>query len=190
MDRSEMIEVPYDYAVKVHSVAYFYGNWKTFYEKAHRGQEEQNTFELWKQGVWHLLLPKSIVEPRRPWGYYEVLYSSRHLTIKRITVFSHSRNSLQRHQLRKEHWYVEGQYGECASLLLSREVTADGDIETVRQEVGDAPFIILPKLLHRFENDTDYTVTLIEISEGTFKEDDIERVEDDYGRIGHESKVP
>lgn len=188
MDRSETREVTYAYAEKVYSVDYFYEQWKTLHREVVKAEGEEAPFETWKQGIHALVLPKAIVEPRRPWGYYAVIYSSRYLTIKRILVYPHSRNSLQRHQLRTEHWYLEGQPGKGVSLLLSRENTR-GEIEVVRQKVGDEPFITLPKLLHRFENDTDYPVSLIEISEGIFREDDIERVEDDYGRASNESKI-
>lgn len=82
------------------------------------------------------------------------------------------RLSLQRHQRRTEHWYIlEGQ----------AEVTL-GD-KTMRLGVGES-LDILKKTRHRVANPGTTELRFIELQRGDyFGEDDIERFDDDYGRV-------
>jgi mannose-6-phosphate isomerase-like protein (cupin superfamily) len=108
----------------------------------------------------------------RPWGFYEVLSDAEDHKVKRITVESGRRLSLQRHQQRKEHWFIVS--GESL-------VTVGEDKKKVlRGQAIDIP----QGSLHRIENTGRERLIYIEVQLGDyFGEDDIERVEDDYGRI-------
>lgn len=107
----------------------------------------------------------------RPWGNYQVLEDADSHKVKRITVDPGHRLSYQRHQQRAEHWYViEGE----------ATVTLDG----VDHVVTPGNAIDIPKqAAHRVTNKSDETLVFIEVQVGDyFGEDDIERLEDDYGR--------
>ena len=107
----------------------------------------------------------------RPWGRYEVLQEAANHKVKSIHVSPGKRLSYQRHQKRSEHWYVVDGSGE---------VTLDGKVQVV--SVGSV--IQVPQgALHRISNTGTNELIFIEVQTGTyFGEDDIERVEDDFGR--------
>lgn len=110
-------------------------------------------------------------EGQRPWGYYQVLSEAEDHKVKRIVVNPGKRLSLQRHKSRSEHWYVVKGEGI---------VTLDaGDIRVKEGESID----IQKNAIHRMFNDTKETLVFIEVQRGDyFGEDDIERLEDDFGR--------
>ena len=107
----------------------------------------------------------------RPWGRYEVLQEGATYKVKSIHVNPGKRLSYQRHQKRSEHWYVTDGSGE---------VTLDGKIQVVSR----GSIIEIPQgMLHRISNTGSSELILIEVQTGSyFGEDDIERVEDDFGR--------
>jgi mannose-6-phosphate isomerase len=108
----------------------------------------------------------------RPWGNYTVLDDDApDHKVKRLVVHPGKRLSYQRHAQRAEHWFfVAGQ----------AEVTLDGVVTELH--AGDAIDIPL-HAAHRIANAGDSDVVLIEVQHGTyFGEDDIERLEDDFGR--------
>ena len=107
----------------------------------------------------------------RPWGRYEVLQESSTHKVKCIWVNPGKRLSYQRHKFRAEHWFI---------VAGSAQVTVDGSVrkigpgESVQFGIG---------VLHRIENIGTDEVIFVEVQTGTyFGEDDIERVEDDFGR--------
>ena len=108
---------------------------------------------------------------RRPWGGYAVLADEPTHKVKRITVEAGHRLSYQRHAHRAEHWFVVGGQGE---------VTLDGTTHAVR--VGSA--IDVPVgAAHRIANTGQEPLVFVEVQHGeSFAEDDIERLDDDYGR--------
>lgn len=108
----------------------------------------------------------------RPWGYYEVLADDEDHKVKRITVEPGGRLSLQKHRHRKEHWFVVS--GDSV-------VTVDGiDKRLVNGQAVDIP----QGSFHRIANKGKDRLVYIEVQLGDyFGEDDIERVDDDYGRI-------
>jgi len=122
--------------------------------------------------VYQQILNQTQREERKPWGYYQVLADQAGYKAKEIVVMPNERLSLQRHQRRTEHWYIlEGQ----------AEVTL-GD-QTMRLKVGDS-LDILKKTLHRVANLGTTELRFIELQRGDyFGEDDIERFDDDYGRV-------
>lgn len=91
--------------------------------------------------------------------------------VKRITVRPGKRLSLQYHRKRAEHWIVVSGTGL---------VTVDG------RELGLGPgeSVDIPRQApHRIENIGDEPLVFIEIQQGEyFGEDDIVRIEDDFGR--------
>jgi mannose-6-phosphate isomerase len=109
----------------------------------------------------------------RPWGNYTVLDDDApDHKIKRLVVHPGKRLSYQRHAQRAEHWFIVS--GDAT-------VTLDGVVRVVH--AGESIDIPLDSA-HRIANDGDTDVVLIEVQRGTyFGEDDIVRLEDDYGRV-------
>lgn len=107
----------------------------------------------------------------RPWGSFTVLEDAEDCKVKRLVVRPGGVLSLQKHQYRSEHWtVVSGQ----AKVRVGDEERLVGPNETVEIPAGS---------LHRLENPGSEDVHIIEAQTGTyFGEDDIERLEDIYGR--------
>lgn len=110
-------------------------------------------------------------ESTRPWGRYEILQESPDHKVKCIWVSPGKRLSYQRHERRAEHWFI---------VAGTARITLNGVESTVT--AGDSININIADL-HRIENIGPDDVIFIEVQTGTyFGEDDIERIEDDYGR--------
>lgn len=107
----------------------------------------------------------------RPWGRWEEYIFEPTYRVKRIIVFPGKRLSLQRHKLRAETWVIV----EGSGLMTLGE-------ETFPIKKGDV--LNIPKYtIHRIENDTEETpLVFIETQMGICPEDDIERLQDDFGR--------
>lgn len=107
----------------------------------------------------------------RPWGHYLVLCEGAGYKVKRFVVQPGKRLSLQRHRKRSEHWQVVR--GEAM-------VTVAND----RVHLRPGGTIDIPLgALHRVESVGTEDLVVIEVQMGEYVgEDDIERVEDDYGR--------
>jgi mannose-6-phosphate isomerase-like protein (cupin superfamily) len=111
----------------------------------------------------------------RPWGSWHVLDEGPGFKVKRIEVRPHHRLSLQTHARRSEHWCVVRGTATC---LVDGETVVVGLGQTVDVPIGTQ---------HRISNEHDDDLTIIEIQRGVYLgEDDIVRLEDDYGR--HEAK--
>ncbi len=110
---------------------------------------------------------------RRPWGSYLVLDDEPGHKVKRITVGSGRRLSYQRHEHRSEHWFVVS--GEGIVVLDGTE-----------RHVGAGQAVDVPVgTVHRVQNTGDQDLVFIEVQHGDyFGEDDIVRLDDDYGRTG------
>ncbi|GAB4172120.1 MAG: mannose-1-phosphate guanylyltransferase/mannose-6-phosphate isomerase [Wenzhouxiangellaceae bacterium] len=107
----------------------------------------------------------------RPWGRYTVLEDAADCKVKRLVVRPGGILSLQRHQQRSEHWTVIS--GTARVRIDDREFEL-GAGQTAWIPVGS---------LHRLENPGSEEVHIIEVQTGSyFGEDDIERLEDVYGR--------
>ncbi|MCP4270192.1 MAG: cupin domain-containing protein [Candidatus Brocadiaceae bacterium] len=106
-----------------------------------------------------------------PWGRWEVLLDEPAYKVKRITVLPGKRLSYQKHFKRREHWMVVEGNGL---------VTINGkDVDISKGESVD----ISEEQAHRMANNGDENLTFIEIQQGEyFGEDDIVRLQDDYGR--------
>lgn len=108
---------------------------------------------------------------RRPWGSFTVLDEGEGYKVKRIEVLAGKRLSYQKHAQRAEHWVVV--QGRAKITLDGREIIL-GVGETVDIGIGTA---------HRVENPGDEQLVFIEVQRGSYLgEDDITRLEDDFGR--------
>ena len=109
----------------------------------------------------------------RPWGSFTILDESNGFKVKRIEVLPGKRLSYQKHQRRAEHWLVV--QGRAKVTLNDREILVDAG-RSIDIGIGDA---------HRVENpDVSEPLVFIETQTGTyFGEDDIERLDDDFGRV-------
>ena len=113
--------------------------------------------------------------PRRflsPWGDYESLDVGPMYQVKRITVKPGAKLSLQKHRHRAEHWTV-----------VNGTARVRRDDETFDLAENESCF--LPQgCVHRLENPGPERLVLIEVQYGAYLgEDDIVRLEDDYGRV-------
>lgn len=91
--------------------------------------------------------------------------------MKRIVVYPGCSLSLQRHKHRAEHWTV-------VSGVARVRV---GDVE--QQMLADQSVYIPKGAIHRLTNEGVSDLTLIEVQTGAYLgEDDIERLDDLYGR--------
>ena len=108
----------------------------------------------------------------RPWGMYVVLDDSApDHKVKRIVVEPGKRLSYQQHAKRSEHWFV---VSGVATVILNGAEHSVGAGQSIDIPVGTA---------HRCENRSDEQVVFVEVQHGTyFGEDDIVRLEDDFGR--------
>jgi len=111
-------------------------------------------------------------EDHRPWGFYEVLSGEKaDHKVKRITVRPGKRLSLQYHRKRCEHWVV---VSGCGLVTV--------DERLVKLSAGESIDIPLGAH-HRIENTGGSSLVFIEVQQGEyFGEDDIVRIEDDFGR--------
>jgi mannose-6-phosphate isomerase-like protein (cupin superfamily) len=113
-----------------------------------------------------------MVSEPRPLGGFDVLSDQDSHKVKRLTVEPGQRLSYQRHAQRSEHWFI-----------LSSEgiVTIDGQ---AHQVAAGSAIDVPAGAAHRIENTGPEPLVLIEVQHGTyFGDDDIERLEDDYGRL-------
>lgn len=100
-----------------------------------------------------------------------MLHSSAFSQVKEITVKAGARLSYQTHEKRAEHWFIT--QGPAI-------VTIDGVTKTL--QMGDSVDIAVG-VAHRMAAPESNGVTFIEVQTGTyFGEDDIVRLEDDFGR--------
>lgn len=108
----------------------------------------------------------------KPWGSFEELGSNKkpRYKVKKIVVNPSQRFSLQYHRYRSEHWIVVEGDGTVIVNESPRKVS-----------VGD--YVYIPKNSnHRMESG-ESGITFIEIQLGVLcEEDDIVRIQDDYGR--------
>ena len=106
----------------------------------------------------------------RPWGWYQVVTESPDSTVKILCVKPGERLSLQTHRKRSETWIplddgLEAQIGENL-------------VELFKYHKYEVPVGVK----HRLINPKGYAVEVIELISGSYDENDIIRLEDDYGR--------
>jgi mannose-6-phosphate isomerase-like protein (cupin superfamily) len=106
----------------------------------------------------------------RPWGSFERFTKEEATTVKLLHVAPHKRFSLQRHRGRSEFWRVVSGTGILEVGDERREISPGDEVLI---EIGT---------LHRLTGGLE-GISMLEISFGAFDENDIERVEDDFGRV-------
>ena len=109
---------------------------------------------------------------RRPWGTFTVLDEGDNFKVKRIEVLPGKRLSYQKHAQRAEHWVVV--QGTARVTLDDRDIEVKAG-ESIDIAIGSA---------HRVENPGDVLLVFIEVQRGNYLgEDDIVRLQDDFGRV-------
>lgn len=106
----------------------------------------------------------------RPWGKWEKLYEETGMWVKKITVLPGQRLSLQYHLNRREEWtIIKG--------------TGDVTLDHCKFNVWEGKHISIGfRQVHRIHNTGDSELVFVEVALGYPNEEDIVRVEDDYGR--------
>lgn len=114
---------------------------------------------------------KALRRSWRPWGSVEAIVDGARFQVRRLVVKPGGRLSLQRHRHRAEHWVVvEG---------VAR-VTCGESVRTLTED--QSTYIPLGES-HRLENLEGVPLVVIEVrTGGVLSEDDIERLDDAYGR--------
>lgn len=116
--------------------------------------------------------PSGRERDERPWGSYVVIDEEPDHKVKRIVVSPQRRLSLQVHERRSEHWFVVQGEG---TVTLGDSIVKVGPGDSVDVAAGTA---------HRVENTGESELVFIEVQHGTyFGEDDIVRLDDDFGRV-------
>ena len=113
----------------------------------------------------------ALYSEQRPWGTWHVIDVADGYKIKRIHVVPHQRLSYQTHEHRSEHWVVIAGTATC---------TIEG--ETVVVPAGES--VDVPTgARHRIANAHEEELVIVEVQLGAYTgEDDIVRLDDDYGR--------
>lgn len=114
----------------------------------------------------------------RPWGAFESIDEGDRFQVKRITVAVGQRLSLQRHHHRSEHWVV---VKGTARVTRGDEVFLLSENQSTYIPIG---------VNHRLENVGKIPLEIIEVQSGAYLgEDDITRLEDQYGRLEQTSSL-
>jgi mannose-1-phosphate guanylyltransferase / mannose-6-phosphate isomerase len=107
----------------------------------------------------------------RPWGWYDSVDEGERFKVKRIQVKPGGHLSLQRHKHRAEHWVV---VKGVADITCGDKVVRLGENQSTFIPQGE---------VHRLHNPGKIPLEIIEVQSGSYLgEDDIERLEDHYGR--------
>jgi len=110
-------------------------------------------------------------EVYRPWGKYDSIDVGGRYQVKRITVKPGAKLIVQMHHHRAEHWVV---------VLGNVRVTNGDKIFLVSE--NESTYIPIGQI-HALENPGKVPLELIEVQTGSYLgEDDIVRIEDNYGR--------
>ena len=107
----------------------------------------------------------------RPWGWYEGVDRGERFQVKQLFVKPGQKSSMQIHHHRSEHWVV---VKGTAEVTLSGEKHLLSEDESIYIPLG-AP--------HRIFNPGRIALRFIEVQSGSYlEEDDIVRIDDEYGR--------
>ena len=106
----------------------------------------------------------------RPWGWFDRFTQNESTSVKILHANSGARLSLQRHTKRDEWWQI-----------LSGSGTVRVGEDEHQASPGDR-FQIPAGTLHRIQGGEE-GISWLEICFGEFDENDIERLEDDFGRL-------
>jgi mannose-1-phosphate guanylyltransferase len=111
-------------------------------------------------------------EVYRPWGKYDSIDQGNRYQVKRITVNSGEKLSLQMHHHRAEHWII---VSGTAKVTVAEKTQLLTENESIYIPIG---------VIHSLENPGKLPLEMIEVQSGSYLgEDDIVRFQDRYGRI-------
>lgn len=116
--------------------------------------------------------PPKPYREERPWGEFVEFTKNTPTTVKIITVKPGEILSLQKHANRDEFWHIISGQG---SVVIGEE--------TISVFPGQDYFVVRGTK-HRLAGGQSESLVILEISFGDFDENDIERLEDRYGRAG------
>lgn len=109
----------------------------------------------------------------RPWGSYDSIENAEKFQVKQLIVKPGAELSLQKHAHRAEHWVV---------VKGKARITRNDEVFDL--EVNESAYIAIGDI-HRIANPFDEPAHIIEVQCGDYLgEDDIVRIEDNYGRAG------
>lgn len=115
----------------------------------------------------------------RPWGSFQVLDHGEFHKVKKLIVDPKKRISYQKHEKRIEYWTVVSGKGVLTLDGAERAIHLNDQV------------IVMPEALHRVKNTGKVPLVIIELQMGKeLSEDDIVRVEDDYGRLAERPMAP
>jgi len=127
-------------------------------------------FKLKEQGRYEHSLHREVF---RPWGSYDSIENGPRFQVKRLKVKPGAVLSLQLHHHRAEHWIV---VSGTARITRGDEVFLLEENQSTYIPIG---------VRHRIENPGKIPLHIIEVQSGSYLgEDDIVRLEDQYGRKG------
>ena len=127
-------------------------------------------FRLKEQGRYEHSLHREVF---RPWGSYDSIENGPRFQVKRLNVKPGAVLSLQLHHHRAEHWIV---VSGTARITRGDEVFLLEENQSTYIPIG---------VRHRIENPGKIPLHIIEVQSGSYLgEDDIVRLEDNYGRKG------
>ena len=115
----------------------------------------------------------------RPWGNFKILLDTPYTKVKRITVNPNQKLSLQYHNHRSEVWTVVSGYGKVQV----------GDV-TKGAKTGSVIEIPIGYKHRVIASEVGITFVEVQLSKSrNFSEDDIVRIEDDYGRTQNKGQL-
>jgi mannose-6-phosphate isomerase len=115
----------------------------------------------------------------RPWGSWQIIDEGTGYKVKRLQVNPGARLSRQVHRFRSEHWVVVAGRATCV-IAGSTSIAVAGESVDVPQGAQ-----------HRLANAGGEELIVIEVQRGTYTgEDDIVRLDDDYGRAPMVAPAP
>ncbi len=123
----------------------------------------------------------TLYSEKRPWGGYTLFADNQQCSVKILTVSGQL--SLQSHNFREESWYViSGRVEVLRGKILDNWEETKKSLERLVLESGET--VIIPvRQVHTLRNLGETPAQVLEISTGDYKEDDITRYEDVYGRV-------
>jgi D-beta-D-heptose 7-phosphate kinase/D-beta-D-heptose 1-phosphate adenosyltransferase len=108
----------------------------------------------------------------KPWGRYKTIWEIHNKKLKILEIYPGQRTSLQYHNHRSETW-----------TLISGKSIAKIDGTNYRFYQENQRIKIKQGSIHRLTNNGTRLTVIFEVQEGKCQENDIVRLEDDYGRL-------
>ena len=124
---------------------------------------------------------KDFYSESRPWGGYTLFADNQQCSVKILEVSGQL--SLQSHNYREESWYViSGKIEVLRGPVADSLDEIKDNLESLVLNPGDNIFIPVQHV-HSMRNLGENPALVLEVSGGDYKEDDIIRYEDIYGRV-------